>query len=170
MELFARRHKGFILGLSFLLLILLFLIVGCWKDDDPPTYPLAPVVTYPSVAGRWLGNLAMVFTPNVPYYYTLRIDFTQAKDSLAGSMLYTVTGGPTLSVIGQQTSSTFIGTIKVSGEMTIAEKSFVPLNWDGANWRLKSYSAVLSSRGDTLTGKVTSDTLTQTGGFGLGKQ
>jgi len=84
-------------------------------------------------------------------------EFTQAGSSLAGSWVYTFTnqGAQT----GFQTRSKFTGTIRESGQITLAETSWVALNWSGQNWGLNSYRGMLSARGDSINGKGTTDTV-----------
>jgi hypothetical protein len=113
---------------------------------------------YPLVAGHWVGTCSATYS-GIPGVYVSAMDaeFTQAGSSLAGSWVYTFTNqGATM---GFQTRSKFTGTITESGQIALAETSWIALNWSGQNWGLNSYRGMLSAGGDSIYGKGTTDTV-----------
>lgn len=164
----VRGRTAGIFKLTFLFVLLFSIVGGCKKDDTSTTAP--PVVTYPSVAGHWVGNLHVLFYPGpVVRDWSVVADFTQlGGGSLAGSWLYNLNTDGTFK--NSKTLAKFIGTITVSSQVAIAETSWEALNWSGVNWGLNSYVGVLSAGGDTLYGQG-ADTLAQgSGTFVLVKQ
>ena len=152
MKLVAGPQTARLIILSFVSLVLLFLIDACKEDSSP-----SGVITYPNVAGQWSG---VVQDP--PRIYDVSWSIAQNTYALSGTSLWTVRSS------GSQTQCWFVGTINTSRQVALQETSYVPLNWSGSGWALASYTGSLNTTGDTLS--LTWQVPGQTGDFVLTKQ
>jgi hypothetical protein len=146
MRTIARQQAGHILGLSFFLLILLFLIDGCKKDSSSPT---APGSTFPTVARNWKGNATLA--PPGDCTLDVTATFAQSQDSaLSGNWLWTCPSS------GHQTQMWFTGKINRARQISLVDTHVVYLNWQGTGLNgYNSYAATLNDRGDTISGAYT---------------
>lgn len=149
----AGPQKARIIVLSFLFLVLLFLIDGCKEDSST-----SPAIIYPDVAGQWSG---VVEQP--PRIYDVAWSIAQNKYALSGTSLWTVRSS------GYQTQCWSAGTINTSRQVALQETSYVALNWSGSGWALGSYTGRLNTDEDSLylTWELPGG---QTGDFVLTKQ